>query len=245
MKRRDIVFNIRLSDGKVSPVRGYPVTADRPGTYGVHEVRMHQWRVTELRSGLAIVEGKTRVEAVAAFHALMNRIPPRSVQRQINKRLMEIASLICLCIALTGCALPAACEELPDAPLPGAGVTVVRSVDVKPTKVPFLASRSHRGLVAAEFTFRLLDAVTTEQFLHDSCHCLHERVLPGPIVNHAPAMYAYSLGAAVGVTLLSDELWKHNHHKLAKLPLLLDSASEGIADINNRIIIANARGKKP
>jgi hypothetical protein len=58
-------------------------------------------------------------------------------------------------------------------------------------------------LIAGEST-RLLDAVSTEQFMHNPCHCFHEAGSPQVIAAHAPLQYAYSHGVAAGYTMLSD-----------------------------------------
>jgi hypothetical protein len=132
---------------------------------------------------------------------------------------LAVAGLILLFCHMAGA------ETLPNAPQPA-------------LKQPFLSSRVNRSLVAAEFTTRLLDAISTEQFIHNPCHCFHEAGSFAFAAQHAPLQYGYSLGVAAGYTMLSKELWKHGHRKLARGVLMFDIAYDAkVGVVNNEMLV--------
>lgn len=129
-------------------------------------------------------------------------------------------------------------EELPAAP-ETAGIAI--SSPRKPIVEPFMASKVNRALVGGEFLTRTMDIISThqDQDYAKICHCLHEASLPNVVAQHMPLMTAYSLGVAAGYTLLADELWKHNHHKISRAVLMFDISYDGRDSINNWALLGS------
>jgi hypothetical protein len=82
--------------------------------------------------------------------------------------------------------------------------------------------KTDKVLMAADASLRAFDVFSTRWMLTAPCRCNHEVNLPGAIVNHTSTMAAYSAGVFAVNVLVSRELERHHHRKLAKLPYLID-----------------------
>lgn len=173
-----------------------------------------------------------------SLHA--NIILPPTPNHRARRIKQTIWLWIIVLIFLTGAALSVYGQDLPAAP------------------EPYLHNGINRSLVSADFSIRLMDAVSTRQFMTDQCHCFHETgsmflgfVSLKPIAASAPAMYAYSLGVATVNTLASSYLWrrgersKNRHAKslyrfaARAIPLADGSFDAVVGPVNNWRLMAN------
>ena len=111
-------------------------------------------------------------------------------------------------------------EELPNAPKPH-----------------IFANKTELGLIAGEFSVRIMDTVSTRQALTNPCHCLHETNV-GAIANSTGTSLAYSTAVSGAIIGLSYGLHRFGFHKLEKLPLMIDIAYDGKYVIGNYHAIA-------
>lgn len=120
-------------------------------------------------------------------------------------------------------------QELPDAP--------------RPKPETFLHNRVNRGLVISAFVARAADAQSTEQALHNACHCVTEGgsfygLAPlAPVAERPAAFWMYSMTMATAESYAAKVLWdhaNHSHHpkayKLAARGLLAWNANANFAD---------------
>jgi hypothetical protein len=96
----------------------------------------------------------------------------------------------------------------------------------------YLQSPLTRRLIKADYSVRILDAVSTRQFMTNPCHCMHEDQL-GPIAKSSIGMTAYSLGVATAVEYGAYKLWQHGHPKLAHALQIGEIIGDGEAGIHN------------
>lgn len=132
---------------------------------------------------------------------------------------------------------------LPSA-LPGAspGAFMIRPSPARPPATPFLASRWNRGLVAADFGVRMLDAFSSWMNRPSLCpHCPPEQVLPQAWSNSLPTMLVFSTTVSATVDLSARFLWRRRHSRLARLALLSDIAGDGEAGIGNLRVYVQAQ----
>lgn len=120
-------------------------------------------------------------------------------------------------------------QELPDAP--------------RPKPETFLHNRVNRGLVISAFVARAADAQSTEQALHNACHCVTEGgsfygLAPlAPVAERPAAFWMYSMTMATAESYAAKVLWdhaNHSHHpkayKIAARGLLAWNANANFAD---------------
>jgi hypothetical protein len=96
----------------------------------------------------------------------------------------------------------------------------------------YLQSNTIKAEIAADFSMRQLDTLSTRQKLTDPCQCFHESNIP-VIASTTPGMVLYGLVVTAGLTAASYELYKHHHDKLSKLPLLIDGIYDGRDVVHN------------
>lgn len=82
--------------------------------------------------------------------------------------------------------------------------------------------KTDKVMLAADASLRALDVFSTHWMLTAPCRCNHELNLPDAISHHTPVMAAYSAGYFAFNVLVSRELERHGHRKLAKIPYLID-----------------------
>jgi hypothetical protein len=109
-----------------------------------------------------------------------------------------------------------------------------------PKPQPFLAGALNRSLAGAELGLRMGDAWTTFQTRPANCRGCREVVLPQSWANSLPAMTVYSVTAAAAVTMASEMLWRHGHHRMARWMLVADVLDEAIAVGHNVAVYENA-----
>jgi hypothetical protein len=95
----------------------------------------------------------------------------------------------------------------------------------------FFANRANRVLTGVDLGVRLTDGLVTYEGLNH-CPTCRERTLP-PALAKSPGMIFFSVGVSVGVDFWASELWKHQHHKLARAALVIDSSEDGYAVIHD------------
>ena len=96
----------------------------------------------------------------------------------------------------------------------------------------YLKSNTIEAEIAADFSMRQLDTLSTRQKLTDPCRCFHESNIP-VIASTTPGMVLYGLGVTAGLTASSYWLYKHHHDTLSKLPLLIDGVYDGRDVVHN------------
>jgi hypothetical protein len=84
------------------------------------------------------------------------------------------------------------------------------------------SSKLLKGLSLADAAARGLDAYSTHRFFQNPTN--REMFLPTSLAKSAPAMTGYSEGVSLANYLLSRELEKHGHPRLASLLPLVDIA---------------------
>jgi hypothetical protein len=97
-----------------------------------------------------------------------------------------------------------------------------------------LSNRINRTFVVADFAVRMGDAATT--YIDDgsgACPTCHEKLLPAALSRSLPGMLAYSAGVSVGLDFASAHLWRHGHHRLARLILIADIVYDGSTAVHN------------
>jgi hypothetical protein len=136
-------------------------------------------------------------------------------------------------------ALPCA-AQIPDAPKPQA----------------YFANTLNRSLAIGDIAGHFLDAISTYQFEHDPCGCVHEigtfygTFSLAPISKSMAANFGYQLGLGAANIAVSRELWmagRKRHSWFLKFAsravLAYDIGVETRAPINNWRLIATG-GKK-
>lgn len=125
-------------------------------------------------------------------------------------------SLFCLLRALVLLSMPLSVfAQLPSAPQ------------------PLLSSPVNRVLIAADFGVRINDAFTTWEDRPAHCLGCYEKALPQSMANSLPAMLLYSAGVSGSIFVVSSELQKHGHRKLARWIPVVDIAYDGTCGFMN------------
>ena len=98
----------------------------------------------------------------------------------------------------------------------------------KPQVKKHAMDRTDWTLLGTDATLRITDAYSTRRFLSCPTSVCHEeeKVLPDFISHHTATMYAYSATVVGFDYLLSRQLKRHGHTKLAKLVYITDIAVE-------------------
>jgi hypothetical protein len=120
----------------------------------------------------------------------------------------------------------------------------------------FFANKLNRGLVVADFSVRMLDAVSTRLGVTESCKCIVEdgtflgTFSLKPVAQSNAGTVAYAAGVAAGITLVSSYLWSRGEHSKHHQKLYrfasraypaFDVQSELTTDISNWIVISKGR----
>jgi hypothetical protein len=96
----------------------------------------------------------------------------------------------------------------------------------------YLQSSFTRRLIVADYSVRILDAVSTRQFMNNPCRCIVEKQI-GPIAGSAWGMTAYSLGVATAVEYGAYKLWQHGHPRIARVLQIGEIGYDGYFGVNN------------
>lgn len=139
----------------------------------------------------------------------------------------------------------------PDAPKTRPTVASTRLANLpntpSPNFKPFQSINFNRGLVAAEFWARGLDAVSTRNKLKNPCNCYREAsrffgLDMTMMFKSDVRAYSYSLGVAATYSILSAKLWNASKdrprharllQRLSRSLLIGDTSMEITADIHN------------
>lgn len=94
--------------------------------------------------------------------------------------------------------------------------------------------QDNRFYMAGDLAVRLTDAATTNRFFRlNPSPLLHDQEIPDWIAKHPIRETAFSVGVSGLIDCASWVLYRANHRKLSKIPLLIDIGFDGQADIHN------------